>query len=326
MKNIILWGLIATLLVVGFVLSYGNNRTEARVGVIAPLTGIFAFYGEDVQRGVLASGISASSTVFEDEKCESVAAVSAFTKLVNIDKAAIIIGPACGSPQEAVVPLLREADAVVLVPSSASSKLFAQSGGKFFNVQYSLENDGAFLARTLAGKRVVLVSYQNAFSETIAESFKANFDGQVVSELSFRDDKTDIATELIKLRGLEYDAVVVTDVTFFFAGGMEKLERFDIQAPVYAQYTIELPAARPLAEGVYYSFPADVEGTQGATFELSKKAGEIANQTLMACGDDSECAIAYLRNSGLFDETGVYKREIVLKQIKNGMPIKVESL
>lgn len=324
MKNGILWSVVAAALVVGFVLMHGGSRTEAHVGVIAPLTGILAFYGEDMRRGVIASELPASSVTFEDDKCEPAVAVSAFTKLVTVDKATLVIGPACGSPQEAIVPLLRSVDTVVIAPSSASRELFGQSDGKFFNMQYSLEDDGTFLAHTLSGKRVVLVAYQNAFSQRTSESFKSALDGHVVEELSFRDDTTDVSTELAKLTGFEYDAIVVTDITFFFAGGMDKLERFGIQAPVYAQYTVELPAARPLAEGVYYSYPADVEGTSGATFELSKQAGQVAKQALTACGGDSGCVRTYLTDSGLFDNAGVFKRGIVLKRIENGEPVRAE--
>lgn len=328
MKNTALFlALIAVLVVVGvFVKGPQDTQAETRIGVIAPLTGLLAFYGEDIRRGILDSGIAPSSLIIEDEKCEPAPAVSAFTKLVEVDKVPLIIGPACGSPQEAIVPILKDRDVVVLVPSAASAKLFEQSGGKLFNIQYSLEDEAAFLAKSIYErdqKRVVLITYQNAFSRTVAESFKANFKGEVVREISFVDDRSDVSTELAKLEGAEFDAIFSADITFFFMQGMEKLSLYGIEAPVYAQYGMELPVVRPLGEGVYYSYPRGIEGSQGATYALAREAASIGRSAVAACGADTSCIRKHLVDSGSFDERGLSTRGMLLKQIKNGEPVVV---
>ncbi len=320
MKKIILCIIIISagvLLVFGL---YEKNKVTT-LGVIAPLTGIVASYGEDIQKGVLAAGIKPTSIVFEDDRCEPSAAVSAFNKLVNVDKVSVIIGPGCGSPQEAIVPLLKDKNVIMIVPSAASKELFDGSNGKFFNIQYSLEDEAAFLAQKIFErnqKKVVLITYQNAFSKTVADSFKSTFQGEIVKEISFVDGKSDILTEIAKLKGLEFDAILSTDITFFFVQGMEKLKQYGITAPVYSEYTVELPAVRTLVEGVYYSFPGGIEGEGGATVELSKEAGEIAKDATEKCSNDTKCIKRYLQDSGLFDSEGTSKREIILKQIKEG--------
>lgn len=324
------------IVIVGAVVLYGKNSKEntavtktetssAKIGVIAPLTGILASYGEDMRKGVLAA-VKSDEAVFEDDKCEPAAAVSVFNKLVSVDKTPVIIGPGCGSPQEAIVPILKDKNAVVIAPSSASEKLYSQSGGKFFNMQYSLEADGAYLARTMYArghKKVVIISYQNAFSKVLSDSFKKVFEGEIVEEVTFLGDTSDISTDIAKLKGLKFDAILSTDVTYFFAQGMEKLKEYGITAPVYSQYAVDLPDVRPLAEGVYYSFPGGITGTDGATVALSTEAARMAKEAIGACKNDVGCIQKHLLDSGSFDASGISKRELVLKQIKNGQPTKI---
>lgn len=313
--------LVASLLGVIWV---SQKPTSSKIGVIAPLSGIAASFGEDIQKGVMASGTGFQGVLFEDDTCEPATAVSVLNKLINIDKVTLIIGPACGSPQEAIVPILKSKDAVAVVPSAASKRLFSESGGNFFNLQYSLEKEAEFIAKSMYDrnlKRVVIVTYQNAFSKTVLDNFKINFKGEVVKEVFFVDGTSDISTEIAKLKELDFDAIVSTDITFFFVNGLQKLKQLEINVPVFAQYTVEIPAARPLVEGVFYSYPGQLSGNGGAVFELSKQAAQISVEATQKCGKDTSCIKKYLVGTGLFDSDGVSKREIILKQIKEGRAV-----
>jgi hypothetical protein len=300
------------------------SNEKIRIGVVAPLTGVAADYGEEIQRGIQAA---ASSTpgfefVFEDDKCDAKEAVAAFKKLVDFEKIRVIIGPACGSPQEAIIPLAKTYDALVLVPSAASRDLYAQSGDNFFNVQYSLENESAFIGITLTDKgykKVALVRYQNAFSETHSKSFKAAYKGELVEHV-LKDETSEVAPEVAKIKTEKVDAIYAPDINFFFGNGLVKLRQYGVTAPVYSTYVTELPAVRTLVSDVIYSFPGDLSGSEGAVFELSREAAQLAADTVLKCGDSTLCMKGKLNESGKFDEYGVYKRPIILKQIKDGKP------
>src|SRR3989344_8762822 len=101
-----------------------------KIGVVAPLTGPVADYGEEIRKGIISANIASSSIqfVFEDDKCDPKEAVSAFKKLTEFEKVQFIIGPACGSPQEAIVPLLKNKSILAVVPVAATTKLYAESG------------------------------------------------------------------------------------------------------------------------------------------------------------------------------------------------------
>ncbi|MFA6432243.1 MAG: ABC transporter substrate-binding protein [Candidatus Paceibacterota bacterium] len=314
------------LIIIVILLTYatrgGRSSGAIKIGVIAPLSGPFASYGEDVKKGIQA-GVSDSAVelIFEDEKCEPKDAITAFHKLIDVDKAHFILGPACGSPQEAIVPLLAAAKTVAMVPSAASRGLFVASGGYFFNIQYSLEDESTYVAKIMYERglhKVALVTYANAFSKTHADSFRANFKGDIVIDTVLLDNNANLLTELAKIKAAKIDAIYAPDIAFFFAGGTDKLRQLSMTMPVFTTYVAELPSVIPLVEGVYYSFPADITETGGAVYNLSKQAAETLVLYVTACRGDSTCVREKLLASGKFDEAGVYKRGMILKQIVKG--------
>ncbi|MBI5126485.1 MAG: penicillin-binding protein activator [Candidatus Taylorbacteria bacterium] len=325
-KRIVLTVII--LIVLGFSVYNTNQTTQGKIkiGVIAPLSGFLADYGEEVKKGVLAVQDPNIEFIFEDDKCEPKEAVSAFKKLTEVDKVHYVIGPACGSPQEAIVPLLKNSKNIVVVPSAASRTLYETSGGNFYNMQYALEDESKFIAEQMYArgyKKVVLISYQNAFSKTHYDSFKANYKGTIVHEISYPDNTTDVSSELVKIRKGDYDAIFSTDIAFFFGQGVARLTQLGIKAPIFSQYAVELPAVRELVEGVYYSFPGNIADGQGAVAGLSLQSAELLSKAFKSCGDTYVCVKEYINKDG-FDTTGAKVRELVLKKIERGSPVVVK--
>lgn len=304
-----------------------KDRQTIKIGVIAPLTGVVSAYGEQTKKGVESLGTSTNiEFVFEDDQCDTKMAVGAFKKLTEIGGLRYIIGPVCGSPQEAIVPLLKDKKVTVIVPAAASKDLYLASGENFYNNQYSLENEAAFLADQMYAKgykNVAIISYQNQFSKIEHDSFVKSFKGKIVNDISYATNVSDIQTELTKIKDGKYDAVFITDISFYFANGLQKLKNLGVRVPIFSPYPIELPAVRQLVEGIYYSFPADIDDGQGGIFGLSRQSAELFTRTILACGDDYVCVKRRLEGEG-FDENGVMRRSIVLKQIKSGRPTMVQ--
>lgn len=297
-----------------------TDSQQVKVGVLAPLSGIVADYGEQVKKGIQSVGTSTKvQFIFEDDQCDPKFAVSAFKKLIELDKVDYMIGPACGSPQQAIAPLLKDKEVLMILPSAAAKDLFGSSGGKVYNVQYSLEQEGKFIAEKMfemGYKNVAVVSYLNDFSKVERDSFVANFKGKVTNEITFSTAESDIQTELTKIKGGLYDAIFVTDISFYFGGGLQKMKTLGINVPVFSTYPVELPAARDLVEGVFYSFPESIDDGQGGVFGLSKESAELVIDLVKNCGKNFSCAKQSLQERG-FDEFGMKNRSLVLKQIKN---------
>ncbi len=329
--KIIIWIVVIALVIWG--LSSLDDGEKApvsgepiKIGVIAPLTGVVADYGEEIRKGVLASGVSSSSVefVFEDDQCDPKEAVSAFKKLTEFDQVRFIIGPACGSPQEAIIPLLKGQSIIAVVPAAASVKLYADSGNNFYNIQYSLENESKFIAEKMfkrGYKKVALVSYANAFSKTHADSFRQNFKGEIAFDEVINGESSDVTTVVTKLKAAGVEAIYSPDVSFFFANGVIKLNQQKVVAPIFATYVAELPAVRTLVPNVFYSFPSDLGGAEGAVYNLSKQAALILGGAVESCRGDYDCVKRELDSTGKFDSNGIYQRRIILKQIVNGIPL-----
>ncbi len=332
MKTSNIWGIIVIiLLVIGGIWAAKNPTGQVpaegeviKIGVIAPLTGPVADFGEEIRKGVQAGLVAGVEAIFEDDKCDPKEAVSAYQKLIEFNKVKFLIGPACGSPQEAIVPLLTDKEALTVVPAAASTDLFGQSGSNFYNIQYSLQDESKFIAErmlALGYNKVALVYYANAFSQTHVDSFKQNFKGQIAIESRFLDETTDVSTEVTKIGAAQVDAIYSPDISFFFANGVSKLRERKVTVPIFTTYVAELPAVRALVPDVYYSFPGDLAGAEGAVYELSKQAAELLSSAVKDCQGDYACVKDKLNSSGNFDVNGIYQRQIILKQIKNGEPV-----
>jgi ABC-type branched-subunit amino acid transport system substrate-binding protein len=332
--------LVILVILVWFVSSESKKQasvTPINIGVIAPLTGSFADYGENVKAGVEAGlrAVTSTSTnigvIYADDQCDAKAAVSAYHKLTDVDQVKFIIGPGCGSPQEAIVPLLSEDKVIVMVPSAASSDLSEQSGGNFFNIQYSLEDESKFNAEhiyAMGYKNVAVITYANAFSKAHDDSFHKNFKGSIVSDQVIQDDNADILPYITKIKAAKQDAIYAPDIAFFFAGATAKLKQLKLTAPVFTTYVAELPSVIPLVEGVTYSFPANLDDTasttKGAVYELSKQAAETLVPIVVSCGAEPLCVKGKLSSTGKFDGNSVYKRDLILKKVVKGVPMLLE--
>ncbi|MFA5022659.1 MAG: penicillin-binding protein activator [Candidatus Paceibacterota bacterium] len=301
------------------------KEEDIKIGVIAPLTGPVADYGEEIRKGVIDGlGSSTIKVIFEDDKCDPKEAVSAFKKLTEFQNIKLVIGPACGGPQEAIVPLLKSQNVLAIVPAAASADLFAQSGDNFLNTQYSLEEESKFIADKIFErglKKVALVSYGNAFSKTHADSFRANFKGKIVTDEVINDVNADVAPIITKIKAAKADAIYAPDVSWFFANGVPKLKQQQVNAPVFGTYVVELPAIRKLVPGVIYSFPGDLPEGESAVYGLSKQATQLLVAQIKVCNYDYGCIKKGLLNSGKFKSDGTYQRPLILKQIQNDTPI-----
>jgi len=298
--------------------------TQTKVGVLAPLTGVMAPWGEESERGINEAVVENSEFIFEDTQCEPTEAVNAFKKLSEVDQLKFYIGPSCGSPQEAIAPMIKDKDMVVLLPVAASEKLHEQSGGKVFQMQYSIEAESKYIAQQMNAQgfeRVAAINYQNAFSQTSFNAFKSEFDG-VIDEITFVDMTTDLNTGITKIKRFEPEAIYVSDVSFFVVNGLEKLATNKIEAPIYSLYVTQYEPIRSLVEGVIYSFPGNLDGDQGPEYSLNKAAAELMGKLLSECNSQTDCVLNKLNNSPDFNDQGISTRPLILKQVVNGQPVK----
>lgn len=247
-----------------------TSTNMVSVGVIGPYTGIAASYGEILKQGIAEGLNNYSSTtykiIYEDDECDPKKAVSAYSKLRSIDNVDVIIGPVCGSPQEALAPLAKQDKQIILLTSAAPNNVETSSDGWMINMQYPVETEGEFVAKEMIsrGKTLVyIIDYNNSFSKYISEGFSKEYEklgGKILlhqtlpnESRSAKNEILNIKSDLTKHQDKNNEiAIYSPDIAFYFSAGMKDLKVQNINLPVYGAYGIGFDAVKPLAPGVYY--------------------------------------------------------------------------
>jgi branched-chain amino acid transport system substrate-binding protein len=196
---------------------------HVKIGVIIPLTGVAAAYGEEMKRilDYEAEEINAKSAqngyevelAYEDGKCEGGAASAAFQKLTDADGIKIIIGGFCSSETLAIAPLLDvKKDVLVFSPVSSNPDIEGKSP-RLFSLSYNDNVIGEGIARELGKfKTVAMISERNEYNQGLHDVAvrlleKDSPSTRIVLDEWFPKGSNDFRNQLEKLKNSNADAV-----------------------------------------------------------------------------------------------------------------------
>jgi branched-chain amino acid transport system substrate-binding protein len=205
--------------------STSNETGPVKIGVILPLTGDAAVYGEPLSHVLqiaadeinAASGIDGQQVnlVVEDGKCNGTDAANAAQKLVNVDHVQVIIGGFCSGESLSAEPIATAGKVALLSGGSSSPKLTDIS--PYFARDYPSDS---FQGKILAGiaytdkgwKKVATIQEQTDYALGVYTAFSTEFTrlGGVVTNESFPSDNTDFRTIVSKMKVENPDAVLVS--------------------------------------------------------------------------------------------------------------------
>ncbi|MFH1650367.1 MAG: penicillin-binding protein activator [Candidatus Woesearchaeota archaeon] len=319
--------LVWFLLVLVAVTGCASHSSSTKVGVLLPLTGDFSSFGEEIRSALVAANDGSVEYVFEDTVCDPKVTASAYSKLTDVEGVHFIIGPACGSPQEVVATLSSGNAQVIMLPSAAPESLFELSKGNVFQIQYSLEKEASFVADRMYSEgygTVVIIAYQNAFSQAQAIAFKKAYKGKVLEEIDFQDIGSDVRIAATKVKALNASAVYVADLAFFIDGGLARFGEQGVSLPVYSTYVVSMPFVRDLVENVTYSYPGGIDTEKGAVYSLAEQAGSTLISAINECSGDVDCVRSSFNKSGEFNAEGVSTRDINMYRIEDGVGIQLQ--
>lgn len=228
MNKTIIWVVVLILVVIGIVTLSGNKAPTPngpiKVGVIVPLTGDAASYGEAVrniyQLGVKeinnTGGIDGNNIelIIEDGKCDGSGGASAAQKLVNIDKVKIILGGFCSSESLAAIPIIEPAKVALF--SSGSSNPGLTNKSKFFARNYPGDSAQgkvlANIANNQGAKNIYILVEQTDYAKGIADALKSSFSafGGTVTTEEFASDVTDLRQLVTKAKGANPDIFMMS--------------------------------------------------------------------------------------------------------------------
>ena len=214
----------------GNVASTGSSTTagtaigdSVKIGINLEETGATGAYGSVEQRGALlaieeinkAGGIDGKKfeTFDYDNKSETTEATSVATKLTSKDKVNVMIGPATSGATAAAVKIADQAGVPLITPSASQDGLTKGHDSLFVTI-FQDSFQGKILAKyandNLNAKKVILYTDNGSdYAKGIAKAFREAYKGEIVADETFTAGDTDFQASLTKLKGKEFDAIVI---------------------------------------------------------------------------------------------------------------------
>lgn len=208
-------------------LSIRGNKT-IKLGVIVPLTGEEALYGQSVKNGIelavedynAKGGILGAKieTVVYDDKADPVKAVNAFEKLANKDEVDAVIGGILTSTAMAVAPLSQKYNLPTITPT-ATNKDITKGYKTLFRAGYTNDFQGRGLAQFAydqlnARRAAVIYNIEKDYSIELANTFKAAFEkkgASVVNYEGYTADTKDFSSIITNIKDADADVLFIPE-------------------------------------------------------------------------------------------------------------------
>lgn len=196
-----------------------------QVGAILSFTGPAAAFGEEARRGIdlAVSDINAQggingkevSVVYEDDATNPTKAVTAWNKVVNVDKAVGVIGGTWDFNYNAIAPLAEQDKVVLITPQNLKTKGFIMN-----NYTFTMRPKMTTVVGTLEDyivdseyKKVAFVRFVSPFGESMGAGLAnvmAHVDGEVVLEETYDSiGGNDFLTVIEKVKASGAEAVLI---------------------------------------------------------------------------------------------------------------------
>jgi branched-chain amino acid transport system substrate-binding protein len=310
-KNLIVFSLIlvAVLVIVLVVTQMKKEPGEIKIGVISPLTGPAAPYGENVRDGILLAveeinhlgGISRDKIrlIIEDEGGGPRAAVDAVNKLITVDHVDVIIGPTTSNGLMASAPIAEDNHVVLFSPGAASDNV-REAGDYIFRDRASAYQEAVALARyaqtDIGLMRFAILRSDADYAVSFADSFRQTVQkngGIVVREEAFQEGSTDYRTQLSKIAGAEPkpEGLFIIGVPIELGNILKQIKEMGLKLPLFSN-SIESPDIFKIAG----------DATEGLVFSTTFYDPEHGDERLKEF--DEKFVARYGRPSDLFAANG----------------------
>jgi branched-chain amino acid transport system substrate-binding protein len=357
--------IIAALVIMLVVMQTEQRQGEIKVGAILTLSGDAAGYGQsakdaielgikEINDGNSLAGLNIS-LIYEDDQLDPKTGVSAFRKLVEVNRVSAVIGPLTSSVALAIAPVANEKKIVLLSPS-ASSPSITEAGDYIFRNVASDEFESRVMAQyaydSLKLRKIGIIHINNDFGVGYRDFFTKYFrdkGGEISATEVYEQGSSDFRTQLTKLKASSAEAIYV--IGYKEMGKvLRQAQELGIDAQFLSYSAIEDPdiisQAGNSADGVIYSRQSfDPNDPAGIVRKFSTSFRKVYNRSPDAYAALSYDSIMIMANAianggptseGIkralydtqdfpgvtgktsFDTNGDVTKSISIKQIQNG--------
>jgi branched-chain amino acid transport system substrate-binding protein len=314
------------------------------IGAILPLSGPFAFYGQDAQQAMdiaIEDAGNKVAIIYEDSAGENPKAVAAFNKLTNIDGSKIVISSTSWI-SNAVYS--QAADQGVLQAIIASAG-FKRSRDDDLAVRFTVDvkEELQYLVGHLGQfERIGILHLNNDYGKGWADGLRQALGSKAVAVEAYAPGDADVNAQLTKIKASNPDVLVL--VSTGKEGGLfaRRARELGLHVPLVSQRPIQSPELLEQAaavEGMVYSYPAyDVNhpfiekyvvkyGKQPTVFAVEAYDAVITiAQATDSCKTDTACLHKWFLEKEYdgalgrvkFDAEGDAHYPFSLKQVRNG--------
>ncbi len=282
---------VMLILLAGILSSCSNNKMQGstnkefiKIGVITPLTGDAAIFGDYTKKGLdLAveeinnkGGIDGQKIklIYEDDQLDSQKSVNAVNKLINIDKVDAVIYSSGSGPTLAGLPIL-EKQGIPTIVALASNPAIRNAGRHIFRV-YPSDTQQAIkwidLIQEKNYKNPVMLYVNNAWGKALKDYFKEKYQKEIFI-LPMPEGTTDVKTELAKIEQHGPDSLILPCYPTDCITTLKQIKELNMDIQIItgdAFYNQEyLNKVKDQAEGLLITHPK--EGSGRNYEEFSKK-------------------------------------------------------
>lgn len=264
--------IIVLFLVSIFIFSCSEKEEEIKIGIILPLTGPGAAYGQQTWEGInLAHKIISKDSEsdqklilqVEDSQTLSSVGVSSAQKLVYQDNVKLIIGALASNITLAISPIAEREKVLLLSPGSSADSI-SYAGDYIFRIAPTDRYDGKFLAETIKNKYGIdftaVIYLNNSFGRGLYDIFQKNYEklgGQIILAEPFLQGENNFRITLEKIKNLRLNSLLLVANTIENIVVLRQIKELNINVQIFAPSTFNDPKileeAGSLAEGVVFS-------------------------------------------------------------------------
>jgi len=243
-----------------------EKKEVIKIGVILPLSGKLAIAGEQVKRGILLAEDIINkenlTLIFEDSKGDPKEAITAFTKLIDVDNVKVVIGPFTSGEVLATAPIAQEKKIILMAPIAMSSKI-NDAGDYIFKMHESSNVHAQRIVEIIEEKGFNHISIlhnnveycTDAIDSLLRELTKSGID--ILNIEKYTKGDTDFRSQLTKIKNKNPDTIFLCGYYKELGLILKQMKELGIKKQVFSTPTFKDPSvletAGEAAEGVIYT-------------------------------------------------------------------------
>jgi ABC-type branched-subunit amino acid transport system substrate-binding protein len=247
-------------------------ETPLKVGVIIPLSGPFASFGNAIKSGLKMELDESTSSkirlIYEDSVYDTKLAMSAYEKLVTEDKVDVLV--LMGSPMTAAI-LPKASQKNIPLFAWTPSKRATEGYRNVMRLMSSADSQGKAIADEMHRrqyKNIAVFSSANEYSQTVRDAFLKNLSPAEVSINEEMDAaEMDFRNLLLRAKTAKAGAIALCVTTPQIAPFAKQARQLGITVPIFGCHMMSaqaiLDAAGPELEGAWF--------IEGSAFEPIEK-------------------------------------------------------